>query len=54
MAHTIDDLVTAIADMYSKSTAEYFKNKEMLWDIVEQLHHPVYLEKLSKDNYKNI
>ena len=54
MAHTIDDLVIEIADKYSKSTVEYSKNKEMLWKIVEQLHHPIYLEKLSKDNYKNI
>lgn len=54
MAHTIDDLVIEIADKYSKSTAEYFKNKEMLWEIVGQLHHPIYIEKLSKDNYKDI
>lgn len=54
MAHTIDNLIISIADKYSHSTDEYFKHKEMLWEIVDELHNPFYLKKLSEDNYKEI
>lgn len=54
MAHTIDDLIIEISDKYSNSTDEYLKHKEMLWEIVDELHNSIYLEKLTKDNYKEI
>lgn len=54
MAHTIEDLVIEIADKYSTESLEYHTHKKMLWEMVHKLHSPTYLEKLSKDNYKEI
>lgn len=54
MAHTLEDLVIEIADKYSTETTEYFKHKEMLWEMIHKLHNPIYIDKLSQDNYKEI
>ena len=60
MAHTIEDLVMNMADKYSlannpaESQVIYKRNKEMLWNFLNELHHPMYIEKLSKPNYKEL
>lgn len=54
MAHTIEDLVMVVADKYSTNGETYKKNKEMLWELVDELHHPVYIEKLIETNYKEL
>ena len=60
MAHTIEDLVMNMADKYSsannpaESQVIYKRNKEMLWGFLNELHHPMYIEKLSKPNYKEL
>lgn len=60
MAHTIEDLVMNMADKYSsannpaESQVIYKRNKEMLRDFLNELHHPMYIEKLSKSNYKEL
>lgn len=54
MAHTIEDLVMVVADKHSTSNKEYEKNKEMLWELVDELHHPMYIEKLIEPNYRDI
>lgn len=60
MAHTIEDLIINIADKYSEAETKelscnlYVNNKAMLWEFVEKLHHPAYIEKLQKSNYKEL
>lgn len=54
MAHTIEDLVRGIADKYSADGKTYNNNKKMLWEMVDELHHPIYIEKLTKPNYKEL
>lgn len=54
MAHTIEDLVMVIADKHSNTDEEYDKHKEMLWELVDELHHPIYIEKLIEPNYREI
>lgn len=54
MAHTIEDLVIDIADKYSADGDTYSNNKKMLWELVDELHNPMYIEKLTKPNYKEI
>jgi hypothetical protein len=54
MAHTIEDLVINVADKYSSDGETYRKNKKMLWELVDELHHPTYIEKLIEQNYKEL
>lgn len=54
MAHTLDDLVIEIAGNNTTKTDEYFKYKKMLWELIDKLHNPMYIDKLSQDNYKEI
>ena len=54
MAHTLEDLVMNISDKYSSDGESYQKNKKMLWELVDELHHPVYIEKLIETNYKEL
>ena len=59
MAHTIEDLVMNIADKYSsannpvESQVIYKRNKEMLWDFLNKLHHPMYIENCQSQTIKN-
>jgi hypothetical protein len=60
MAHTLEDLILEVSDKYIWGETEQQKdksykiNKKMLWEFLEKLHHPMYIEKLSRDDYKDI
>lgn len=54
MAHTIEEVVMNIADKHSNTVEEYRMYKLMLWELVDELSHPVYLEKLSTSDYHYI
>lgn len=54
MANTIEEVVINIADKHSKTSGEYRFYKRMLWELVDELTHPVFLDKLTRKNYRHI
>lgn len=54
MAHTIEEVVMNIADKHSTTVQQYRNYKRMLWELVDELTDPVYLDKLAREDYRYI